>query len=217
MLLSQSAIAVTLFALSDSIVVPLSFSGQCTNLVSTRPYSSGLKRRTRRSHSNILLPFLGCTVMVVPHFGDYIAFKLDPVASLKYLKDPEVTKACEALKTTVYVACVTHVRLLPACRGSPSTNLYYCLQLFSFPLPGVEYISVSMTLVSQGLSDGQLDRFILPDMAVPILPNNSNPAFATATEPYAASPLARLLPPYPYRNALSRSKRSYRWGPLARS
>ncbi|PBK76328.1 hypothetical protein ARMSODRAFT_948117 [Armillaria solidipes] len=93
--------------------------------------------------------------MVVPHFGDYIAFKLDPVASLKYLKDPEVTKACEALKTTVYVACVTH--------------------LFCFPLPGVAYISVSMTLVSQGLSDGQPDRFILPDMAVPILPNNSNP------------------------------------------
>ncbi|KAK0224640.1 hypothetical protein EDD85DRAFT_940960 [Armillaria nabsnona] len=93
--------------------------------------------------------------MVVPHFGDYIAFKLDPVTSLKYLKDPEVTKACEALKTTVYVACVTH--------------------LFCFPLPGVEYISVSMTLVSQGLSDGQPDRFILSDMAVPILPNNSNP------------------------------------------
>ncbi|KAK0500957.1 hypothetical protein EDD18DRAFT_1146737 [Armillaria luteobubalina] len=93
--------------------------------------------------------------MVVPHFGDYIAFKLDPVASLKYLKDPEVTKACEALNTTVYVACVTH--------------------LFCFPLPGVEYISVSMTLVSQGLSNGQPDRFIFPDMAVPILPNNSNP------------------------------------------
>ncbi|KAK0234079.1 hypothetical protein IW262DRAFT_1477475 [Armillaria fumosa] len=93
--------------------------------------------------------------MVVPHFGDYIAFNLDPVASLKYLKDLEVTKACEALNTTVYVACVTH--------------------LFCFPLPGVEYISISVTLVLQGLSDGQPDRFILPDMAVPILPNNSNP------------------------------------------
>ncbi|KAK0479786.1 hypothetical protein IW261DRAFT_1625450 [Armillaria novae-zelandiae] len=92
--------------------------------------------------------------MVVPHFGDYIAFKLDPVASLKYLKDAEVTKACEALKTTIYVACVTH--------------------LFCFPLPGVEYISVSMTLASQGLPNGQPDRFILPDMAVPILPNNFN-------------------------------------------
>lgn len=71
--------------------------------------------------------------MVIPHFGDYIAFKLDPVASLKYLKDPEVTKACEALKTTVYVACVTHVRLLPACRGSPSTNLFR-LPALLFPL-----------------------------------------------------------------------------------
>ncbi|KAK0474086.1 hypothetical protein IW261DRAFT_1610705 [Armillaria novae-zelandiae] len=93
--------------------------------------------------------------MVVPHFSDYIAFKLDPVASLKYLKDLEVTQSCEGLKTTIYVACVTH--------------------LFCFPLPGMEYISVSMTLVSQGLPDGHPDRFILPDMAVPILPNNFNP------------------------------------------
>ncbi|KAK0209154.1 hypothetical protein DFS33DRAFT_1380628 [Desarmillaria ectypa] len=92
---------------------------------------------------------------MTPQRREYLAFKLDPVASLKYLKDPEVAKACEALKSKVYVACVTH--------------------LFCFPLPGVEYISVSMTLVSQGLSDGQPDRFILPDMAVPILPNNSNP------------------------------------------
>ncbi|KAG7451944.1 uncharacterized protein BT62DRAFT_1071146 [Guyanagaster necrorhizus] len=66
--------------------------------------------------------------MVVPHFGEYIAFKLDPVASLKYLKDLEVTKACEALKSKVYVACVTHP-----------------------------------------------NRFILPDMAVPITPNDTNP------------------------------------------
>ncbi|KAK0461566.1 hypothetical protein IW261DRAFT_204470, partial [Armillaria novae-zelandiae] len=32
-----------------------------------------------------------------------------------------------------------------------------------------------MTLVSQGLPNGQPDRFILPDMAVPIFPNNFNP------------------------------------------
>ncbi len=112
--------------------------------------------------------------MVVPHFGDYIAFKLDPVASLKYLKDPEVTKACEALKTTVYVACVTHVRLFQLAEVRLQLT-FTVSQLFCFPLPGVEYISVSMTLVSQGLSYGQPDRFILPDMAVPILPNNSNP------------------------------------------
>ncbi len=71
--------------------------------------------------------------MVVPHFGDYIAFKLDPVASLKYLNDPEVTKACEALKSTVYVTCVTHVRLLPACTSSQSTNPYR-LPALLFPL-----------------------------------------------------------------------------------
>ncbi|KAK0466068.1 uncharacterized protein EV420DRAFT_1636673 [Desarmillaria tabescens] len=120
--------------------------------------------------------------MVVPHFGDYIAFKLDPVASLCSLKDPEVTKFCEALMTKVYVACVTH--------------------LFSFPLPGVEYISVSMTLVSQGLSDGQPDRLILPDMAVPILPNTSNPLSRPPLNPTLPLPWPDCYSPYPDYDAL---------------
>ncbi|KAK0477246.1 hypothetical protein IW261DRAFT_1608998 [Armillaria novae-zelandiae] len=118
-------------------------------------------------------PFSGCAVMVVPHFSDYIAFKLDPVACLKYLKDAEVTQSCEALKTTIYVACVTH--------------------LFCFPLSGVEYISVSMTLVSQGLPDGHPDRFILPDMAVPILPNNFNPLSLSPGQTVTTLPLPRHI------------------------
>ncbi len=46
---------------------------------------------------------------MLPHFGEYIAFKLDPVASLKALNDPEVTKSCETLETKTYVSCVTYV------------------------------------------------------------------------------------------------------------
>ncbi|PBK76338.1 hypothetical protein ARMSODRAFT_875815, partial [Armillaria solidipes] len=92
---------------------------------------------------------------MIPHFGEYIAFKLNPVASLESLKDAEVAKACEALETKTYVACVTY--------------------LLCLPVPGVEYIQVAMTLLSQGLSPGQPDRFILPDMAVAVLPNTSNP------------------------------------------
>ncbi|KAK0460882.1 hypothetical protein IW261DRAFT_1632724 [Armillaria novae-zelandiae] len=111
--------------------------------------------------------------MVVPHFGDYIAFKLNLVASLKSLKDSEVTQSCEALKSTVYVACVTH--------------------LVCFPLPGVEYISVSIPLVSQGLPDGQPDRFILPDMAVPILPSNFNPLSLSPGQTVTPLPLLRHI------------------------
>ncbi len=47
--------------------------------------------------------------------------------------------------------------------------------LLSFPLPGVEYINIAVTLVSQGLPNSDPDRFILPDMSAPILPNVSHP------------------------------------------
>ncbi|PBL00114.1 hypothetical protein ARMGADRAFT_917705 [Armillaria gallica] len=92
---------------------------------------------------------------MLPHLGEYIVLKLDPVASLKYLDDPAVTKACEALESKSYVACV--------------------INLLSFPLPGVEYINIAVTLVSQGLPISNPDRFIIPDMSVPILSNVSHP------------------------------------------
>ncbi|PBK76371.1 hypothetical protein ARMSODRAFT_1011633 [Armillaria solidipes] len=79
---------------------------------------------------------------MLPHFG---AFKLDSVASLKALDNPEVTKACEALESKTYVSCVTY--------------------LLSFPLPSVECISVSMTLLSQGLPNAGPDHFITSDMS----------------------------------------------------
>lgn len=53
---------------------------------------------------------------MLPQFGEYVAFKLDPVASLKALDDPEVTKACEALRShKTYVSCVTYVCCLIVC------------------------------------------------------------------------------------------------------
>ncbi|KAK0500910.1 hypothetical protein EDD18DRAFT_1146530 [Armillaria luteobubalina] len=109
---------------------------------------------------------------MLPHFGEYVAFKLDPVASLTALNDPEVTKVCEALENKTYVFCVTY--------------------LLSFPLPGVEYISVSMTLLSKGLPSADPERFITSDMSVPVLPNSSS-----SCSPLRP-PLGPLLPlPWP--------------------
>ncbi|KAK0234058.1 hypothetical protein IW262DRAFT_1452607 [Armillaria fumosa] len=100
---------------------------------------------------------------MLPHFGEYIVLKLDPVASLKHLDDPVVTKACGALGSKNYVTCV--------------------INLLSFPLPGVEYINVAVTLVSQGLPNSDPDRFILPDMSAPILPNTSHPLSRSPMKP----------------------------------
>ncbi|KAK0473078.1 hypothetical protein IW261DRAFT_1423860 [Armillaria novae-zelandiae] len=112
---------------------------------------------------------------MIPHFGEYIAFKLNPVASLESLKDVEVAKACETLETKTYVACVTY--------------------LLCLPIPGVEYIQVSMTLLSQGLSPGQPDHFILPDMAVAVLPNMSNPLSRTPLNPTVPLPWPNCFHP----------------------
>ncbi|KAK0466072.1 uncharacterized protein EV420DRAFT_1709827 [Desarmillaria tabescens] len=100
---------------------------------------------------------------MIPHFGEYIAFKLNPVASLEYLKDPEVVKSL---------------------RSSGDEDLCCLCHLF----PGVEYIQVAMTLLAQGLSPGQPDRFILPDMAVAVLPNTSNPLSRAPLNPTVPLP-----------------------------
>ncbi|KAK0234009.1 hypothetical protein IW262DRAFT_127323 [Armillaria fumosa] len=105
---------------------------------------------------------------MLPHFGEYIAFKLDPVASLKALNDPEVTKSCEGLETITYVSCVTY--------------------LLSFPLSGVQYISVSMALLSNCLPKDDPDRFITSDMSVPVLPNTSSPLSRPPLKPSTPLP-----------------------------
>ncbi|KAK0466074.1 uncharacterized protein EV420DRAFT_808776 [Desarmillaria tabescens] len=92
---------------------------------------------------------------MLPHFGEYVVLKLDLVASLKSLNDPEVSKACRKLQSKTYVACV--------------------INLFSFPLPGAEYVSVTATLVSKGLPSSDPGRSITSDISVPIFPSTRHP------------------------------------------
>ncbi|KAK0433537.1 hypothetical protein EV421DRAFT_1910038 [Armillaria borealis] len=123
---------------------------------------------------------------MLPQFGEYVSFKLDPVASLKALNDPDATKASEALQSDkTYVSCVTY--------------------LLSFPLPGVEYISGNMILLARGLPNGVPDAFnITSDMSMCVLPNTSIAASATA---HHTSPLTRLLSPHSSNGEMSNAER----------
>ncbi|KAK0184610.1 hypothetical protein F5146DRAFT_902893, partial [Armillaria mellea] len=122
-----------------------------------------------------------------PQFGEHVAFKLDPVASLKALDDPEVTKACEALQSNkTYVSCVTYVCSLIIC--CPAFTDYRRYLLLSFPLPGVEYISGNMTLLARSLPNDAPDAFITSDMSVPVLPNISNPLSRPPLQPTTSLP-----------------------------
>ncbi|PBL00154.1 hypothetical protein ARMGADRAFT_1159535 [Armillaria gallica] len=102
---------------------------------------------------------------MLPQFGECVAFKLDPVAFLKALDDPEVTQACEALQS--------------------DKNMF---PLLSFPLPGVEYISGNMTLVARGLPNDVPDAFITSDVSVSVLPNTSNPLLRPPLQPTTPLP-----------------------------
>ncbi|KAK0473076.1 hypothetical protein IW261DRAFT_1611299 [Armillaria novae-zelandiae] len=107
--------------------------------------------------------------MMLPQFGEYFTFTLDPVASLKSLNDAEVTEACKAL-------------------GSGKAYVASVINLLSLPVPGAEYVSVALTLVSKGLPEGLPESFITPDMSVAILPNTSNPLSRPPLEPSVPLP-----------------------------
>ncbi|KAK0466069.1 uncharacterized protein EV420DRAFT_1743917 [Desarmillaria tabescens] len=107
--------------------------------------------------------------MMLPQFGEYFTFRLDPVASLKSLNDDEVNEACKAL-------------------GSGKTYVASVINLLSFPVPGTEYLSVALTLVSQGLPEGLPESDIMPEMSVAILPNTSNPLSRPPLEPSTPLP-----------------------------
>ncbi|KAK0234054.1 hypothetical protein IW262DRAFT_1505795, partial [Armillaria fumosa] len=107
--------------------------------------------------------------MMLPQFGEYFTFTLDSVASLKSLNDAEVTAACKAL-------------------GSGKPYVASVISLLSFPVPGAEYVSVALTLVSKGLPESLPESFITPDMSVAIIPNTSNPLSRPPLEPSVPLP-----------------------------
>ncbi|KAK0184642.1 hypothetical protein F5146DRAFT_1145151 [Armillaria mellea] len=69
---------------------------------------------------------------MLPQFGEYFSFTLDPVTSLKLLNDAEVTEACKAI-----------------CIGK--TYVASVINLLSSPISGTEYVSVALTLVSKAI------------------------------------------------------------------
>ncbi|KAK0473062.1 hypothetical protein IW261DRAFT_1404711, partial [Armillaria novae-zelandiae] len=91
---------------------------------------------------------------MVPHIDEYVIVQLDPVASLKGLEDPEATKACQALVSKKYVACITWIQPL---------------------ILGMEYISVSLTFISNGIGEARPAVHLLPEMTIPIYPNTQHP------------------------------------------
>ncbi|KAK0466127.1 uncharacterized protein EV420DRAFT_811017 [Desarmillaria tabescens] len=97
-----------------------------------------------------------------PCMGEYVVIQIDPFTSLESssLYDPEVIRACQAMRNKKYVACLTW--------ALPSTS---------------KYLSGTVCFVSQGLTSGNPIEDVTPAMSLPILPNTFHPESREPLDP----------------------------------
>ncbi|KAF9015847.1 hypothetical protein BDZ89DRAFT_435132 [Hymenopellis radicata] len=94
--------------------------------------------------------------MSLPLRGEFLVVELDPLESLRpIIDDPEVLKACQALKlqTRKYVVCI--------------------IQRMGIAVVGALH-PLEVAMVSRGFVPGP-DEFVLSDMSIPVLPNTHHP------------------------------------------
>ncbi|KAK7031210.1 hypothetical protein VNI00_013626 [Paramarasmius palmivorus] len=95
-------------------------------------------------------------MITLPTPDALLVVQLDPVDSVSYLDNPELTEACRKLKNKKYLAYV----------GLRNGLLW----------PDVPYYSYEFYFVHQGLKyEDELQQVIDPGMCAPILPNTSHP------------------------------------------
>ncbi|EIW54185.1 uncharacterized protein TRAVEDRAFT_132557 [Trametes versicolor FP-101664 SS1] len=101
------------------------------------------------------LPECTTTVFFSPNMGNYAVIRMDPVAMVKDLDDPEALVAAEALKTKKYL-------------------VYLDFEL-EIPFPGKPWYRYKVCPIAPSLRAEDKDRGYAPDMCVPIFPNAFHP------------------------------------------
>lgn len=109
-----------------------------------------------------------------PRQGRYAVIRMDPVASVLGLKDPEAVVAAQAIRTKTYLAYIHTV--------SPSLPLAYASRALkmpikdvTLPIPGRPWYIYSISLVGTSLRPSDPAHGIDSSMCVPIYPNISHP------------------------------------------
>ncbi|KII86107.1 hypothetical protein PLICRDRAFT_31586 [Plicaturopsis crispa FD-325 SS-3] len=102
---------------------------------------------------------------MIPIEGSYVVFRVDPVLTVKALKDPWATAMAKNLKPKNYVGFVTRI-----CEGG--YNSY------------AQFLGVQLTLLCRGLPERVEAKGTEPDMCLPVLPTTAHP---TSRKPLAPS------------------------------
>ncbi|KAK7046561.1 hypothetical protein R3P38DRAFT_2874451 [Favolaschia claudopus] len=94
---------------------------------------------------------------IIPEYGAFVGFTLDPIASLSQgaQSDPEAVELCKKLVCKQYVGIVVD-----------REGLY---------MPWLPYNSCYVRLIQQGQPKGDPEQFIEPSMSVPVLPMTEDP------------------------------------------
>lgn len=127
-----------------------------------------------------------------PNAPCYAVIRLDPVAMVKKLNDPEALAAARAMTPRSYVVYLTHV-----IRNSTSSHVSYfvlkqiCLQEPELPFPNKPWYRYELNLIAPSLCEEDAAKGITADMCTPIYPNDKHP---TGREPL------RPEKPFPYAN-----------------
>ncbi|OJT08376.1 hypothetical protein TRAPUB_715 [Trametes pubescens] len=127
-----------------------------------------------------------------PNAPCYAVIRMDPVAMVKKLDDPEALKAARAMAPQSYVVYLTHV-----IRQLTSSHVLYfvlikaCLQEPELPFPNKPWYRYELNVIAPSLCEEDAARGITADMCTPIYPNNKHPA--------GREPL-RPEKPFPYTN-----------------
>ncbi len=130
--------------------------------------------------------------MSLPQWGEYIILELDPAASVAWIDDPEVTKACQSIKTKKYVGCVSDVgHFLPLSR-----SVAHILQWLGFVPPAGPnaLLPVYVGLLSRGMVAGP-EPFMLPEMSMPVGQGTPHPLDREAITPNPPLPWSNCYHP----------------------
>ncbi|KAI0740873.1 hypothetical protein C8Q76DRAFT_709310 [Earliella scabrosa] len=111
------------------------------------------------------------TIYFGPNPGTYGVIRMDPVAMVQHLNDPEAMAAAQAMQ--------------------PKSYLVYLEHILALPFPGQPWFPFTVLVVGPGLRPPNEEECITADMCTPIFPNLAHPTGRASL---------RTEPTFPYSN-----------------
>lgn len=125
------------------------------------------------------------TVFFSPNPGTYAVIRMNPVAMVKDLNDPEALSAAEAIQPKAYVVYLKNVRDFREISSNTNLVMLRLTQELEIPFPNKPWYRYKICPIAPSLRAEDKDEGYAADMCIPIFPNTSHPRGRTPlrTEP----------------------------------